>query len=739
MSAYGILPAGPAPAGIKTAGMKPERGASDDAGFTLSDLVAVVRARRRLVAGVAVAVVVLTTAVLLVLPTMYSATAVVMLEQRKNNVADAAAVLSDLPTDTASLQNQIQILTSRDLAGEVVDSLNLEEDPEFNPARSTGAAATLARIARSLDPRKWFASSKPPDMIAAAAAAAAERSRVVGDVLHNLSVDTVGLSSSISVRFDADSAQKSARIANAFANTYVARQVAMKSQASDQATQWLAARADQLGDQVQAADTAVEKYKAAHDLNETANGGSLVDQQLAAINSQLVQARADLTAKQATYDRVQDLIASGEVANASQVVSSPLIVQLRTQEAQLLQQQADMATRYGPKHPKIIAVQSQIRDLENKLTQEVNRIAGSLGNDVAVAQAQVDSLQASLKNTEREANRQNAATVKLKALQADATSTREMYQTFVTRLRQTQDQGAIQMPDAQVISPAPVPSLPSSPHRTLIFAASIPAGLLLGLMAALMAERFVPGVRVEVFHRPANFAAPRPAPPRARPPEPPRLLARIPGAASVRAIDQVIDWPYSDFALGINKLMGAIASPAQGARARVVAVTALAAEESKTAVVLGLARTAARAGWRVVVVDGDLARAPAARTLGYQKSPNGLVEAMNGKAPLSHCFLKDPRSGVLTLSSLAPVGNSAGLLSSPVMARLFAHLRRASDLVIVDATPLGMIGDTRALVRYADAVLLVADPRRNSAHAIRAAGHALAAMQSPPVGIVLTA
>ena len=225
---------------------------------------------------------------------------------------------------------------------------------------------------------------------------------------------------------------------------------------------------------MQAAETAVQKYKAEHNLNEAADGTSLTDQQLAAINTQLVQARADLAAKEATYSRVKALIASGHVADVSQVVASPLIVQLRTQEATLLQQEADLATRYGPKHPKLIAVKSQRRDLEAKLKQEVDRIAGSLENDVAVARAQVASLQASLRRTESEAARQNLATVKLKALQADAASTRSMYETFVTRLRQTQDQEAIQMSDARVISPAPMPNAPSSPHRTLIFAASIP-------------------------------------------------------------------------------------------------------------------------------------------------------------------------------------------------------------------------------------------------------------------------
>ena len=67
-------------------------------------------------------------------PRSYTADAVVMLDQRKNNVTDQSQMLADLPTDAASLQNQIQILTSRDLAAEVIGKEKLYDDPEFNPA-----------------------------------------------------------------------------------------------------------------------------------------------------------------------------------------------------------------------------------------------------------------------------------------------------------------------------------------------------------------------------------------------------------------------------------------------------------------------------------------------------------------------------------------------------------------------------------------------------------------------------
>ncbi len=61
--------------------------------------------------------------VALLKPTVYSGSAVVILDPRKNNVTELTAVIAQLPADPATMQNQLQILTSRQLAATVVDRL----------------------------------------------------------------------------------------------------------------------------------------------------------------------------------------------------------------------------------------------------------------------------------------------------------------------------------------------------------------------------------------------------------------------------------------------------------------------------------------------------------------------------------------------------------------------------------------------------------------------------------------
>jgi polysaccharide biosynthesis transport protein len=404
-------------------------------------------------------------------------------------------------------------------------------------------------------------------------------------------------------------------------------------------------------------------------------------------------------------------------------------VQLRTQQGSLIAQESDLTAKYGPRHPKMVAVEAQKRDLQDKINTEVNRLAGSISNDVVVARAQVGSLQGSLAQAEKQAGVQNLVRVKLRALQSNAQSTRTMYEAFVTRLRETQDQDAIQNPDARVLSRAPVPGAPSSPKRALILGASIPAGLMLGLLAALLAERFSGPVPVRINPAKAFRAVPQPvfhAPP---------VLAALDGAFDPRAANAVLDFPTSAFAQGTRSLLQQTRRASHKPGATVITVTAPDSGTAKTSVAVALGRAASQARLRVAIIDADLQRPAAARIMGLGPQKQGLLELLTGSVPMSRAFLRDARSNALVVSPIQPARDPAAVLGSAKMANLITHLRRTCDVIIVNAPSLFAVAETQALARLSDAVLIVS--REESLPQSAAAIESLADSQMTPLGLVL--
>jgi succinoglycan biosynthesis transport protein ExoP len=699
--------------------------------FTAADFLRLLQQRLGLILRVALAVIVLAIVVALLLPRQYTSSAVVMLDQRKNNVTDFTAVLSQLPTDPATLQNQIQILTSREIATAVITKLELYNDPEFNPVLAPSGPTSMLRLSF------WFPPATDGDV-------APIHDRILTNFLKHISAEANGLSTAITVYASANDPKKAQSIADALTRAYVQDQVSVRQNANQGTSDWLDRRTSDLARQLMQEQAAVQQYKAQHGLNDSAPGNSLVDQQMAAINAQIVQARSDLAQKQAEADRVGTSAAAGNAADVSQVVASPLITQLRGQQADLIRQEADLASKYGPLHPKLVAVQAQKRDLDAKIGQEITRIAGSLGNDVTTTQAHLNSLQQSLGQVERQANGQNQARVELEALQSNADSTKAQYQAFVGRLRQTDDQDSVAAPESRIISSATLPLAASSPKRWLIVGASIPLGFLLGILTALSSELLGPFMLV---HAPAR--GPRPAratvinaPRRARKaaaPKPlpavwngPPILAELANAEKLGAAAYVVDYPASRYAQAMMALVEQFDSNEAGAA--VVAVTGAQGGESKSAVAVSIARAAAQMGRKTVLIDCD----PGQLAMRAMEAPSkaGLYEVLTGSVPLSDALAKDSRTGAYALAMTRRPPKLSTMFTSAAMARLIQVLKEGADLVVLDCSRAGP--EAGLLARLSDATLLVTRKDALGKLALSKSVSLLAGAQAAPLAIIAT-
>ena len=285
--------------------------------FDLTDLLRVIRVRKKIILGTALAVVAITALALFRLTPLYSAKSLVMLDQRQNKVEDVGAVLSGLPTDPTSIENQVQILRSRNLLSRVIDKQHLMDDSKFGP----GQPNLLAAAVYFLSPLHWFTQSVSTKTDAEKLQD--ERNAIIDRLLGSETVAAQGRSSAILITFDSADANKAAAICNAIADAYVEDQLEAKFEATQKATVWLADRIRELSNQVQTADAAVQEYKAENGLTETVNGTSLVDQQMADLNGQLITARSDLAEKDARYARVVELQRTGHAEDVTQLSSRP--------------------------------------------------------------------------------------------------------------------------------------------------------------------------------------------------------------------------------------------------------------------------------------------------------------------------------------------------------------------------------------------------------------------------------
>lgn len=639
-------------------------------GFGLQQTWDVVRCNAGLIALTTVAVVALATLYVLQVRPHYVATSEVMLDPRKSNVGNSTDVLSNLTADQPTILNQIEVLTSHRFAGNVVDRLHLDADQEFVVP---GLAESL--FSPGIDRRK----------------------AAIDNLRKRLKVAQAGFSSTIRITVESGDRQKASTIAAAIAALYVQEQIDTKSQASQQASRWLTQRVTELARQVKDAEAAVQKYKADHRITITAAGTSVVEQQVTDLSSQLTVARTEYDDKAAKASRTAELVKSGQIASSPQSVASPLIVNLRTQQSELNREIANLATRYGPNHPKIVELVAQRANLETKISQETQRIADSVRNDAEASRAHVASLQSSLHQIEDLNARKNEDAVELVALQSVAASARSMYQAFLTQYSQTENQQGILRPDAYVISASEVDDTFGPQTKMLAILSSVPAGLFLGLALAFMSGSGQPAVGPNAPFRQRTATT--------------RTLALPEAGTNTPAADLLITNPSALFSLAVCRLLAnEVASTARPAN---VVVTSQTPGSGKTTLSLALARAAARAGLRAIVVDANSVYSHLDRMVG--RGPDAPL--WPGHTPVQGSIENfidcDPLSSALVMAANPAFSGYERVIAGPLLARLIENLQSDFDFIVINA-PLLSDGLAPQILALGARHILAVDARRSA-------------------------
>ena len=320
----------------------------------------------------------------------YTADVTLALETRQNQVVDMQAVVSGISADAATIKTEIDVMTSRRLVGKTVDTLNLVRDPELNSALNTKKS-----LLSYLNPLNWIPESfktaivGEPEVLPEAEQLSRERARVIDAVISRLSVSNPPRSYSISVSFQSEDPRKAARIANGLADLYLTDQLEAKFEATQRANDWLNERIFDLRENVRTSEVQAQRFREENRLIQTQNAGLVSDQQLTQLNTRLIDARTDLARTQARFSQISSIsdVETTDYAGLTEVLDSPLIQRLREQQSEVLRSRAELATRYGPKHPRMINVEAELGDIDANIKTEIRKVVAGIQNEVDVARA----------------------------------------------------------------------------------------------------------------------------------------------------------------------------------------------------------------------------------------------------------------------------------------------------------------------------------------------------------------
>ncbi|MEA2822216.1 MAG: polysaccharide biosynthesis transport protein [Bradyrhizobium sp.] len=734
--------------------------------FSVIDLIGLLW--RRKVAIAAAALIAACAAVMIgkSLTPRYAATAQLYVDPRELQLVDRE--LTPRSQDIAGLsmvvESQARLITSNNVLLRVIEDTRLERDPEFG-GETTSLMGTLLNLVS-------FGARSSVD------ANAGKMAALLDALNRHINVKRTDRTYVVDIEVWSTEPAKAARLANAVSAAYLAESKQSQADAARRATNDLSSRLKELQDRLRTSENALAVYKAQNNFVGTQD--TLVsDQQLSAMTQRLAAAHALTLDAQAKYDQIEASRRGASDAGAiPEALQSPTIANLRAQYAEARRKYAELSSELGPLHPSFRNMEKQVEDLRKNIAEELNRFSQSAKNDLTRARDYEASLNKALDAQKHQSVDLSQASVRLRELERDVDANRNVYQSFLKRSRETEEQESLNTSAARIIGEATAPQRRVFPPAMSLIAM---IGFAIGALAAsawvVAADRLpipVPATTPMAPKTAAPQKQPRAtlsrdmkisieppkqpaAPPDKQPPEPVAapiekpLIARLQESDVLRTLTGILavpgvsdltrmGWPtlrahapQGAFVAAIHQLCVTATGRASG-RTPVMAVIGAGSSADRTIVALNAALAAARDGVKVLVIDADHAgRALSNKLKGVGKTEASRFGWLSIGSKASRAIKTE--NGI----SVLPAVEGSDVKASEAIRKAIAqaHASGDYDLVILDGPAMPWSAADRKLLEPADGLVAVLPAGLDINHAMEDVIAALGDAERKLIGVIL--
>lgn len=613
----------------------------------------------------------------------------------------------------AELESEVRLIGSAHVIMQVIDELDLDFDRGSHPIVETMVGWLGVATARSDDDVDE----------------ALETGRQLTAFRRNLRIERDPLAHVLSIGYSSADREKAALVANTLAQTYLEDRVDSKRKALTETAENLGRSVEELASWLKSQEREIETFRADSDLYAV-SGTSPAEQRYNTLAEQLTEARLALTDAESRLSQADDAVRKGKALDSiREVQTSPVIGALRGQESALKRNIADLATRFGDKHPVMTNAEAELEDVRQSIGREIDRIVEQLQLEMTVAENRYSTIKDQLDAAQAELSGSKVSRIRLKELERDAEAPRRVYETMLERYQRAREQEKLLLDSARIIGPAQIPIEPSNVSGLLLLGFTMAGSCAAGIGLAFFLELFRPG-----YHNAVEAEQDLGHP----------ILGLIPTVHRTgRARDE--RWEVLE-AYGLTEAIRSLvytilpkADRDGRDSAKVLAITSSFPGEGKSTVALSLARQAAFSGLKTLLIEGDLRKPGMQERMTKIKLDLGLVDVLKGKVHYADdAITTEPESGVDIMLGLGPAEDAFTLMRGERMSQLLEAVRPRYDLVIIDAAPIMAVSETRTLIDLADETLFIVRWKVTERSAAKAAMRDLERMGAQIAGVIMT-
>ena len=637
---------------------------------------------------------------------IFKATSRIVIEKENPKLVSIQEVMAVDATGSDYYQTQYKIIESRTVAREVIKRLNLENSLEFFPVPKDDIVSSIKGWFGDTMGfwKEWIKSLLHTGIKNAALPQKIDElspdSGLVSAFISRIDVQPIRNSRLVDVSVEAISPVMAARMANELVRAYINQNLEIKLAATKDAVQWLSDRIDDERKKVETAENALLRYKEQHGIitDFSSDAEKITAQKLAQLNTQVVEVESRRVEAETRYKQAIAMESTPDMLDSiPEVLNSELIREIKKMEVVLYNRMSELSKKYGRKHPKMVAIESELSDLQKRKIKEVKRVVNSLGNEYKLAVAREESLKKALERQKNESLEMNKKAVQYGVLRRQAESSRNMYELLVKRFKETSLTEEMKTGNIRIIDKAEIPRSPVKPKKKLNLMLSMVVGLTMGIGLAFFLEYLDNTIKL-----PSDIEE----------------YLKIPFLGLVPAFDSsenhnevsadlvVVHSPKSTASESFRALRTGILFSIANDVSQVLLIASSCPDEGKTLCVVNLAATLAQAGSKVIILGCDM-RQPRLHKIFHIEHEAGISSILVGKDMLKDAVASTNISNldVIPCGPIPP--NPSEILGSKKMGNLINALKKKYKVILCDSPPLTAATDAMVLAQIADGVVLL--------------------------------
>jgi tyrosine-protein kinase Etk/Wzc len=662
---------------------------------------------------------------------IYSASASIVIKDEKKGTDDSK-LLESLNISSAKkiVENEIEVIQSRDLMKKVVTRLNLyaplyekekfknvtaytsspvrieAKDPDqlsgtkpvFFTYNNAEAAVQIEKARYPLNswvntPYGVLKFSKNPQFQQAAKGdlffTLNKPINVAGGLVQNLSIATSSKSSTvIDLTYADESPVRAQDVLNELINTYTKYNIEEKNSVAASAVVFIEDRLKNVVKELDSIERSLQNYKSTRGIVDLSEQGKQFLQNVGDNDRKV----GDISAQLAMLNQVENyVVKKGETAGmvpSTVGLGDPGLAGLleRLNENELKYE--SMKKTVGENNPSVAAVAKEIEQLRPAVLENIRNQQKSL----EASRRNLNSTNGMYSSVLRTIPQQERVLLDMSRQQSIKSG---VYSFLLQKREEAVLSSSSSVADSRVLDSAVASSSPVSPKKLQIYTLALILAFILGIGIVSAKEFFSNKIlfRSEI-----------------------ETMTTFPIAGEITSVKHkdelvIVDPKKLFMAEQFRQLRASIGLYSKDDRKKKLMITSSISGEGKSFIASNLGLSLAMSGKKVVLIDFDVRSPKTSRTFGLQQG-KGLAEYLDGKTAIEKIInkIEIEQSGYSNLF-IIPAGrsevNPTELLQSEKILELFSYLEDHFDFILVDTSPVDAVIDAFVLSEYCDKTLFV--------------------------------